>query len=124
MFNVGDQARERARFGASGAVFVDQGDELRIAVESCAGDAGGDSNGGECDPAASRGELGQRTFHDGNAGLIHAVFAPVIRMSRRSMSVRWRSASLAQPRACASRTSMWASARWAVSTATWVLSVR
>ena len=49
--NVGDQASERARFGGSDAVFDDEGDDLRVAVESCAGDAGGDSNGSECDAA-------------------------------------------------------------------------
>ena len=61
VFDVGDQAGERARFVGSGAVFVDEGEELRVAVEGRAGDAGGDGNGGECDAAACRGEAGQRT---------------------------------------------------------------
>jgi len=60
--DFGGEAGQGAGVGLSGAVFVDDGAELLVAVERCAADLGPFGDGGEGDRLARCSEFGADTF--------------------------------------------------------------
>src|SRR6185312_5773916 len=109
------EAVEGAGRCAGSPVVFDEGAERGVAVESGAGDVRGIGDGGEGDRLVIVGELDAGLL-DARWYVVHPVWACAIAASSRSMSLRWRSASLIQPRCSASLASVSVSARWAART--------
>ena len=101
------------------AVFLDDGSEPGVAVEGGAADAGAFGDGGERDGGVVAGECVAGGLDVGQ--VVHPVWA--MRVSRRSRSLRCRSASSIQPRCSASSARAAVSMRCADSTAIEAVSV-
>lgn len=78
------QAAEGAGFGLSGAVLVDDGSEVRVAVEGCSGDTCMVGDGDEGDLLPSLEELGAGAFDADEGGFGHVPVGSGVNESRGS----------------------------------------